>query len=288
MSLPEVIKQLLENGVHFGHLSKHWNPKMKKFIFGKKKDVYIIDLEKTAKKLEEAKEFAKNVAQSGGKILFVATKKQFRELLKEQAQDCGMPHIIDRWVGGFLTNFSTIRGRVKTYISILEKKEKGDFAKMPRKEVVRLNRQLSRMDRNYTGVKDLDELPACVFVVDPKKEIACVREANKLSIPIIALVDTDADPDVAEYPIPGNDDAIKSVKYITSCIAAAVKNGTKKAEEIIQAESEKARLAAEKSGGDASGKDEPDVSKYEDLDEKLKAEEEEKKEAKRRAQQKEV
>jgi len=228
MALPEIIKELLESGVHFGHLSKHWNPKMKKFIFGKKKNVYIIDLEKTAQKLQEAKDFAKERAKNGEKILFVATKKQLRGLIKELAVSCDMPYVVERWVGGLLTNFSTVRGRVNRYISLLDKREKGEFDKRPRKEAVRLNREIERMEKNYSGVTAMDGLPACAYVVDPKKEVACVRELNKLSIPIIALIDTDANPEVIDYPVPGNDDSIKSVKCVTTAIVEAVNEGRPK------------------------------------------------------------
>jgi small subunit ribosomal protein S2 len=234
VTLPDVIRDLLENGVHFGHLSKHWNPKMSKFIFGKKKNVYIIDLEKTAQKLEEAKEFIKKVAEKGEKILFVGTKRQLHDIIKEEAVSCGMPYVVERWVGGFLTNFSTIRERIKRYISLLEKRNSGEFDNMPRKEVVRLNREIEKMERNYSGVVSLDELPGCIYVVDPKREVACIREAKKLSIPVVALIDTDADPAVIDYPIPGNDDAIKSVKYITSCIANAIKEVIR--EEVVAEE----------------------------------------------------
>jgi small subunit ribosomal protein S2 len=232
MAIPEIIKELLENGVHFGHLAKHWNPKMKKFIFGKKKNIYIIDLEKTVIKLEEAKEFVKNISKKGGKVVFMSTKKQLRDVMKEQAIACGMPYVSIRWVGGFLTNFSTVYQRMKKYISLLEKRKNGDFEKLPRKEVVRLNRELTRMEKNYSGVASITELPAAIFLIDPKKELACVREANISGVPIVALVDTDADPEVIDYPIPGNDDAIKSVKYIAAAIADAIKEGAKQAEEL--------------------------------------------------------
>lgn len=238
MALPEIIKELLENGVHFGHLSKHWNPRMKKFIFGKKKDVYIIDLEKTAQKLEEAKEFIKEKVANGEKILFVATKKQLRGLIKELATSCGMPYMVDKWVGGLLTNFPTVRKRIKKYVDFLDKRDKGEFNKVPRKAVVRINRELKRMDKNYSGVSTLEDLPQCIYVIDPKKEMACVREARKLEIPIVALIDTDADPTVIDYPIPGNDDAIKSVRYITAAIAQAVKAGAQKAQ--VTADNKKA------------------------------------------------
>ncbi|MDP2924072.1 MAG: 30S ribosomal protein S2 [Candidatus Omnitrophota bacterium] len=263
MALTEIIKELLENGVHFGHLSKHWNPKMKKFIFGKKKNIYIIDLEKTTQKLEEAKEFIRKVAAQDEKVLFVATKKQLRDLTKEQAVSCGMPYVVERWVGGLLTNFSTIRERVKRYAMLLEKREKGEFDRMPRKEVTRLKRELERMDKIYSGIISLDELPGCIYVVDPKREIACVREATRLSIPIVSLIDTDADPDAIDYPIPGNDDAIKSVRCITSCLIEVIKDEAKKAADIVKRKEEEAARETK------AKEDEPDVEKYEVLDEQI-------------------
>lgn len=258
MALPEVIKALLENGVHFGHLSKHWNPKMQKFIFGKKKNVYIIDLEKTAPLLAQAQDFAKSVGQHGGKIIFVATKKQLRTLVKEMAVSCGMPYIVERWVGGFLTNFSTVRKRVERYKELLGQRDRGGFSRMIKKEVVKLNREIERMDKIYSGVIDLDEIPSCVLVVDPKKEVACVREANKLSIPVIALIDTDANPEVVDYPIPGNDDAIKSVRYILSCLVEAITAGIKKGEQLTKLNKDKA--IQEKA------KEEEDIAVTEDIE----------------------
>lgn len=236
MSLPEIVKNLLEHGVHFGHLSKHWNPKMKRFIFGKKKNVYVIDLEKTAQKLEEAKDFIKSVARKDGKILFVATKKQIRNLVKEQAESCGMPYMTERWVGGFLTNFTTIKGRIAKYVTMTGRKQSGDFESLSRKEVVRINRDIKRMNRSYSGVAGLSEYPKCVVIIDPKKEIACVREANKAAIPIVGLVDTDADPDAINYPIPGNDDAIKSVGYIMAQLVEAINEGKKSQGQVIKEE----------------------------------------------------
>jgi small subunit ribosomal protein S2 len=270
MSLPQIIKELLESGVHFGHLRKHWNPKMERFIFGRKKNIYIIDLQKTAKKLEEAKEFVKKVASEGKKILFVGTKRQLREVIKEEAISCGMPYVVERWVGGFLTNFNTIRERIKTYKELLEKRSKGEFEKLPHKEVVRLNRQIEKMERNYSGVVNLEELPGCIYVVDPKREFASVKEANKLSIPVVALIDTDADPDIIDYPIPGNDDAIKSVRYITSSIAKAIREGLEERGEIREEEQKEEEKEVE-----------PDVGKYEDLEDKI-VEKEEKEMLKKR------
>ena len=260
MALPEIIQKLLENGVHFGHLSKHWNPKMKKFIFGKKKNIYIIDLEKTAKELEKAKEFVKEVAKKGGKILFVGTKKHLQDTIKELASLCGMPYVVERWVGGFLTNFVTIRERIKKYVELKKKREEGEFEKLPHKEVVRLNRELERMEKLYSGVTELEDLPDCVYIVDPKRENTCVREANRLSIPIVALIDTDSDPEVIDYPIPGNDDAIKSVRFITQAIVEAILEGKKESPLKVEKKEKK--------------EEEPDVEKFEELEEKIIKEEE--------------
>jgi len=234
MALSDILKGLLESGVHFGHLSKHWNPKMKRFIFGKKKNVYIVDLEKTAQQLEEAKDFLKQKAKEDGRILFVATKKQLRGVVKELALECGVCYVTERWVGGLLTNFSTVRSRINKYLQLLDQREKGQFNKMVKKEVVKLNREIERMERSYSGVTALEGLPTCVYVVDPKKEVACVREVSKLGIPIVSLIDTDADPDAVDYPIPGNDDSIKSVRYITSHLVEAIKEGQAESESVAK------------------------------------------------------
>ena len=230
MVLPDIIRSLLESGVHFGHLSKHWNPKMERFIFGKKKNIYIIDLEKTVKELESAKQFVKKIAEDEGKILFVSSKRQLKEVIKSLANSCGMPYVVERWVGGLLTNFSTIQTRIKKFINLMERRNKGEFEKLPPKEVVRLNRELERMTKMYSGVVSLNELPRAIYIVDPRREKTAVREANKLSIPIIALIDTDGDPEVIDYPIPGNDDAIKSVRFITQQLVDAILEGRKKEE----------------------------------------------------------
>ncbi|MCF7886783.1 MAG: 30S ribosomal protein S2 [Candidatus Omnitrophica bacterium] len=225
MGLTDTIKKMLEGGVHFGHLKRNWNPKMQKFIFGRKKNIYIIDLEKTTKMLDQAKEFLKETAKSGGNILFVGTKRQIRPVIKELATSCDMPYVDQKWVGGLLTNFSTIKKRLQRYLELLKMRENGEFDNIPSKEVVRLNRQISRMDKNYSGLTTLKTLPDCVFVVDPKREKSCVRETTKLSIPLVALIDTDADPEEVDYPIPGNDDAIRSVKFIVSSLVKAIDEG---------------------------------------------------------------
>lgn len=229
MVLPETIRELLENGVHFGHLRKHWNPKMKKFIYGRKKNVYIIDLEKTVKNLQEAQEFVRKVARQGEKILFVSTKRQARDVIKEAAEYCSMPYVVDRWIGGMLTNFSTIKERIKEYVRLKEKYEKGEFSDLTKKEAALLEKKIKKMANNYAGVVSLEELPGCLFIVDPKREITAVKEANRLGIPIVSLIDTDGDPDVIDYPIPGNDDAMKSIRYISFRIAEAIKEGLEEA-----------------------------------------------------------
>lgn len=238
MALPEIIRNLLENGVHFGHLSKHWNPRMKKFIFGKKKNIYIIDLEKTSDQLEKSREFIEEMIKNDGKMLFVATKKQLRDTMRGLAAQCEMPFIVERWIGGFLTNFPTILSRIQTYNNLKKQKETGGLNKLPHKEKVRLSKELDRMDKIYSGVGEMRQLPQCVFIVDPKKEIACVREANKLSIPVIALIDTDGDPEPIDYPIPGNDDAIKSVRAITSYLIEAITKARKQSGSAQKADSD--------------------------------------------------
>lgn len=222
MSLPEELKRLLEAGVHFGHQAKRWNPKMKEFIFGKRKGIYIIDLEKTLLQIRKAQDFVREVVKGGGKILFVGTKKQAQNFIKETAYSLGMPYVIERWVGGTLTNFKVIKSRIETYRMLLEKREKGEFESFPKKEVVRINKELERMEKNFSGLLNLEEPPQSLFIIDPKKEALAVREANKVSIPVIALVDTDADPDNIDYPIPGNDDALRSIREIVSFIKEAI------------------------------------------------------------------
>jgi len=248
MALPEMIKNLLENGVHFGHLSKHWNPKMKPFIFGKKKKIYIIDLQKTAVQLEEAKTFVRDMVKNDAKMLFVGTKRHIRDVMRELAESCEMPYVVERWVGGLLTNFVTIEARVRKYNDLRQKKESGELDKLPSKERAKTNKDLDRMAKIYSGVAEMDALPQCIFVIDPKREHACVHEANILDIPIVALVDTDADPDQVDYPVPGNDDAIKSVRMITAQLVEAIKAGKEDAEAArakAQAEAESQAKAEE-------------------------------------------
>lgn len=216
------MKQLLEAGVHFGHQTRRWNPKMSEYIFVERNDIYIIDLQKTVKKFEQAYEAVSNMAKNGGKILFVGTKKQAQAAIKEEAQRCGMFYVNERWLGGMLTNFKTIRTRI-TRLKTLEKmKENGTFDLLPKKEVTLLMNEKEKLERNIGGIKEMEKLPDMLFVVDSKKEEIAIKEARSLGIPIVAIVDTNCDPDEVDYVIPGNDDAIRAVKLIAGKIADAV------------------------------------------------------------------
>ncbi|OGW74771.1 MAG: 30S ribosomal protein S2 [Omnitrophica bacterium RBG_13_46_9] len=220
-----LVKQLLEAGVHFGHQTGKWNPKMKKFIFGEKEGIYIIDLEKTAKNLLEACKFLNETAAAGSYILFVGTKKQAQHIIKEEAEKCGMFYVTQRWLGGALTNFLTIRKSVKKLESFEKMKEDGTYNNLSKKEKSTIDKKIANLLKNLEGVRKMDRLPGALFVVDSKKEDIAVHEANKLSIPVVALVDTDCNPDKINYAIPGNDDAIKSVNFITSIISKSVLEG---------------------------------------------------------------
>ncbi|GAV25324.1 30S ribosomal protein S2 [Carboxydothermus islandicus] len=219
------MKQLLEAGVHFGHQTRRWNPKMAEYIFTDRNGIYIIDLQKTAKKLEEAYSFVKELSAQGGTILFVGTKKQAQDAIKEEAERCGMFYVNQRWLGGTLTNFKTIRKRVERLIEIEKMEEEGAFSVLPKKEVAKILKEKEKLTRFLSGIKEMKKLPDALFVVDPRKEKIAVAEARKLDIPIVAIVDTNCDPDEVDYVIPGNDDAIRAVKLITSKIADAVIEG---------------------------------------------------------------
>lgn len=215
------MKQLLEAGVHFGHQTRRWNPKMKTYIFTERNGIYIIDLQKTVKKVEEAFHFVKDLAAEGGKVLFVGTKKQAQISVKEEAERAGMFFVNHRWLGGTLTNFETIRKRVKRLKDIEKMEEDGTFEVLPKKEVVLLRKEMDRLEKFLGGIKEMNSLPDAVFIIDPRKERIAVAEARKLNIPIIAIVDTNCDPDEIDYVIPGNDDAIRAVKLLTSKMADA-------------------------------------------------------------------
>jgi len=219
------IKQLLEAGVHFGHQTQRWNPKMAPYIFGERKDIHIIDLQKSAKALRGAYNFVKEKAGENGKILFVGTKKQAQEVVEEEALRCGMFYITKRWLGGMLTNFSTIKKSILKMKELQEMDEKGMFSRLPKKEGAKLKERKEKLERLLGGVREMKTLPDAIFVIDTKKEETAVHEANKLGIPIIGLVDTNCDPDGITYCIPGNDDAIRAIRLITSIIADAVLEG---------------------------------------------------------------
>ncbi|EGL83729.1 ribosomal protein S2 [Caldalkalibacillus thermarum TA2.A1] len=219
------MKQLLEAGVHFGHQTRRWNPKMARYIFTERNGIYIIDLQKTVKKVEEAYNFVRDLAANGGKILFVGTKKQAQESIKEEAERCNMFYINTRWLGGTLTNFQTIRKRIERLHELEQMETDGTFDVLPKKEVILLRKEKERLEKFLGGIKQMKELPDALFVVDPRKERIAISEARKLGIPIVAIVDTNCDPDEIDYVIPGNDDAIRAVKLLTSKMADAVLEG---------------------------------------------------------------
>lgn len=216
------MKQLLEAGVHFGHQTRRWNPKMAQYIYTERNGIHIIDLQKTVKKLNEAYLFARDIAAEGKDILFVGTKKQAQTSIKEEAEACAMPYVNARWLGGMLTNFTTIRRRIARLAQLRKMQEDGTFDLLPKKEVVKLNLEIEKLEKFLGGIKNMDRLPGALFIVDPRKERIAVQEARKLGIPIIAIVDTNCDPDEIDAVIPGNDDAIRAVKLIASTMSAAV------------------------------------------------------------------
>jgi len=223
----ELIKQLLESGVHFGHQTKRWNPKMKRFIFGERSGIYIIDLEKTVENLNLARDFAQDVASKGGIILFIGTKKQAQTVVESAAKECEMYYVQNRWLGGLLTNFATIKKSIGRLCAIEKMSENGVFAKLTKKEIAQLTKEREKLLNNIGGIRDMNRLPDAVFVIDPKKEEIAIQEARKLKIPIISVVDTNCDPELVDYPIPGNDDALKSIRLITSLVVASVVEGRK-------------------------------------------------------------
>ena len=232
------MKQLLEAGVHFGHQTRRWNPKMAKYIFTERNGIYIIDLQKTVKKVEEAYKFVKEVAETGKPILFVGTKKQAQEAIKEEAERCGMYFVNERWLGGMLTNHQTIQTRIKKLRELEKMEEEGVFNVLPKKEVIKLNAEKEKLEKYLGGIKDMPELPGAIFVVDPRKENIAIQEAHRLGRPVVGIVDTNCDPDELDFPIPGNDDAIRAVKLITGAMATAVIEGRQGAEEEVVEEVE--------------------------------------------------
>ncbi|MBL7068878.1 MAG: 30S ribosomal protein S2 [Candidatus Omnitrophica bacterium] len=236
-----LMKSLLEAGVHFGHQKRRWNPKMAPYIFGDKNNIYIIDLQHTVNALIEACDFLHNVAHEGGYVLFVGTKKQAQTIIKGEALRCGMFYVEERWLGGTLTNFQTIRKSINKLEEMEGMKEDGTFDKLSKKEVSHLTKDINKLKRNLDGIRKMERLPKAVFIIDSRKEGIAVHEANKLSIPIVALVDTNCDPDVVDYVIPGNDDAIKSIRLITAFAADAVSNGRNKFLGALEKEESKVR-----------------------------------------------
>ena len=234
------MKQLLEAGVHFGHQTRRWNPKMARYIFTERNGIYIIDLQKTVKKLEEADMFVSDVAANGDSVLFVGTKKQAGESIKEEAERAGAHYVNARWLGGMLTNFKTIRQRIQRLEQLRKMQEDGTFDRLPKKEVGKLELEIEKLEKYLGGIKTMNKLPGALFIVDPRKERIAVAEAKKLGIPIVAIVDTNCDPDEIDYVIPGNDDAIRAVKLIASTMADAIIEGRQGAQSAEDVEEEEA------------------------------------------------
>lgn len=230
------MKQLLEAGVHFGHQTRRWNPKMAPYIFTERNGIYIIDLQKTVRKVEEAYNVIRDMVSEGKQVLFVGTKKQAQDSVKEEAERCGMFYVNTRWLGGTLTNFQTIRKRIERLHELERMEEEGVFSVLPKKEVTKLIAERDKLQKFLGGIKNMKELPGLIFIIDPRKERIAVAEARRLGIPIVAIVDTNCDPDEIDYVIPGNDDAIRAVKLLTSKIADAVIEGTQGQSEVDEAE----------------------------------------------------
>ncbi len=234
------MKQLLEAGVHFGHQTRRWNPKMAEYIFAERNGIYIIDLQKTVKKVEEAYNAVSEIVKDGGEILFVGTKKQAQDSIKEEAQRCGMYYVNERWLGGMLTNFATVKTRIARLKELEAMIEDGTMDLLPKKEVAKLMHEKEKLDKNIGGIKDMIRIPDCIFIVDPRKERIAVQEAHNLNIPIVAIVDTNCDPEEVDYVIPGNDDAIRAVKLIAGRIADAVIESKQGVQDTPAAEDEAA------------------------------------------------
>ncbi len=253
-----MVRQLLDAGVHFGHQTKRWNPKMKRFIFGQRAGIHVIDLEKTQQRLQVACAFLEEVAAKNQLVLFIGTKKQAKPILAAEAQRAGMPYVVNRWLGGTLTNFQTIKQNIERLGELRKQKADGFFERISKKDAKHLSRQLDRLEESFCGLADLQRLPACLFVIDTKREEIAVREANRLGLPVVAVCDTNADPDLITHPIPGNDDAIRSIKLVCSLAADAVLAGHRRAlvEQQVAAVAAAAQ-AAEANGGSSEAASEP-------------------------------
>ena len=252
------MKLLLEAGVHFGHQTNKWNPKMKPYIFGARNGIYIIDLQQTVGMFQAAYDFVVNLVAEGRDVLFIGTKKQSQESVKEEAERCGMPFVNQRWLGGMLTNFNTISKRIERLNSLQKMFADDSIKAFPKKEIMKLQKEMNKLDKVLGGIKFIKRVPGGLFVVDPKRESIAVKEARKLKIPIVAIVDTNCDPDDIDYVIPGNDDAIRAIKLFASKIADAVVDGKKRFEENIQADTDKEVQAETMTAGDAMGSDVPE------------------------------
>jgi small subunit ribosomal protein S2 len=216
------MKELLEAGVHFGHQTRRWNPKMKKFIFIERNGIYIIDLQKTLKAIQDARHLIEGIARRNGSVLFVGTKRQAKDAVQEEAERCGMPYVNERWLGGMLTNFKTIKSNIRRFKEIEKMDADGVLEKLSKKEQAQINKERVRLVKIFTGIKEMSQLPAAVFVIDTKKERIAVAEANRLGIPVIGVVDTNCDPDVIDYPLPGNDDALRAIRLFTKLVADSI------------------------------------------------------------------
>lgn len=243
------MKQLLEAGVHFGHQTRRWNPKMKKYIFTERNGIYIIDLQKTVKKVAEAYDFVKSISEDGGKVLFVGTKKQAQDAIQEEAERAGQLYVNKRWLGGILTNYKTISKRIKRISEIEEMEADGTFDVLPKKEVVEMKKEYERLIKFLGGIRDMKEMPKAMFIVDPRKERNAIAEAKKLGIPVVAMVDTNCDPDEVDYVIPANDDAIRAVRLMTSKMADAVTEGKQGVSDEAIAEDQDISLTEETETG---------------------------------------
>ncbi len=263
MATTTLVRQLLDAGVHFGHQTKRWNPKMKRFIFGSRSGIYIIDLEKTEQRLKEACDFLEETAAKGSRIIFVGTKKQAKPILEAEAKRCGMSYVINRWLGGTLTNFQTIKPNIDKMRDLRQKKADGFFERVSKKDAKTLTRQLERLEEHFDGLTELDRLPGCLFIVDIKREEIAVREANRLNIPIVAICDTNANPDLIAYPIPGNDDAIRAIQLIVSIAAESVLVGRRQfaVGQQAAAEAAAATAAAEAAEGASAEASTPQLAK---------------------------
>jgi len=253
------MKQLLEAGVHFGHQTRRWNPKMAEYIFTERNGIYIIDLQKTVKKVEEAYFFIREVAMNGEDVLFVGTKKQAQDSIKEEAERCGQHYVNARWLGGMLTNFKTICKRIERLRELEEMEQSGVFNVLPKKEVTKLRGEMEKLEKYLGGIKNMKRLPGALFVVDPRKERIAILEARKLGIPVVAIVDTNCDPDEVDYVIPGNDDAIRAVKLIASKIADAIIEG-RQGEQLVDTSGSQSKAAEETEPESEAEEEKPEIS----------------------------